>query len=63
LSVEVEDTYKGEIIVGLFGKIAPKTVENFRALCTGEKGISKTSGYKLSYENSKFHRIIPDFMI
>ena len=63
MTVEVEGLYEGEIIVGLFGEIAPKTVENFRALCTGEKGSSKTSEFKLSYENSKFHRIIPEFMI
>ena len=52
----------GRIIFQLYNDILPKTAENFRALCTGEKGIGQ-SGLPLHYKGSYFHRIIPDFMI
>ncbi|EYU40426.1 hypothetical protein ABFS82_14G120400 [Erythranthe guttata] len=62
LDVDIDEQRIGRITVGLYGQVVPKTVENFRALCTGEMGKAVNKKV-LHYKRTPFHRIIPGFLI
>lgn len=59
--ITADDEPLGRITMELFADVVPKTAENFRCLCTGEKGTGN-SGKELHYKGSGFHRVIPNFM-
>ncbi|KAM8939998.1 peptidyl-prolyl cis-trans isomerase D [Pelodytes ibericus] len=61
--VEVGGENVGRIVFELFADVVPKTAENFRALCTGEKGLGQSTGKPLHFKGCPFHRIIKKFMI
>lgn len=60
--VDIDGQHAGRIVIGLYGQVVPKTVENFRSLCTGEKGRG-ANGKALHYKGTLFHRIVSGFVI
>lgn len=59
IDVAIDGTPAGRIICELYSDIAPRTAENFRALCTGEKGLGQR-GKPLHFRNCIFHKVIPN---
>lgn len=58
MDVSVDGDPYERMVFELFYDVAPKTAENFRALCTGEKGVSPNTGKSLHYKGSFFHQIV-----
>nr|CAD7460645.1 unnamed protein product [Timema tahoe] len=61
--IEVGGLPMGRVVFELFSDVCPITCENFRALCTGEKGVGKVTGKPLHYKGIIFHRVVKDFMV
>uniref|UniRef100_A0A8B9HFX9 Peptidyl-prolyl cis-trans isomerase D n=1 Tax=Astyanax mexicanus TaxID=7994 RepID=A0A8B9HFX9_ASTMX len=61
--VDIGGERVGRVVFELFADVVPKTAENFRALCTGEKGTGKSTGKPLHFKGCPFHRIIKKFMV
>ena len=60
--IDIGGARAGRMVMELYADTTPRTAENFRALCTGEKGTGRASGKPLHYKGSTFHRVIPGFM-
>lgn len=54
LDISIGGEVEGRIVVELYKDVVPKTAENFRALCTGEKGIGPNTGANLHYKVFSF---------
>lgn len=62
LDVSIDGDPMERISIELFADVVPRTAENFRALCTGEKGVGASTGKPLHFKGTIFHRVIRGFM-
>ncbi|KAI0221765.1 putative inactive peptidyl-prolyl cis-trans isomerase-like 6 [Lamellibrachia satsuma] len=58
MDVAIGGAPAGRLVIELFSHVVPRTCNNFRALCTGERGESKETEFRLCYEGSMFHRVV-----
>ncbi|KAF7494602.1 Peptidyl-prolyl cis-trans isomerase G [Sarcoptes scabiei] len=61
--ISIDSQNVGRIVFELFDDVCPKTCENFKALCTGERGVGMMTQKPLHYKNISFHRIVKNFII
>ncbi|MCO5576893.1 hypothetical protein L7F22_030714 [Adiantum nelumboides] len=59
--IVIGDKPIGRVVMQLYANTTPRTAENFRALCIGEKGVGKSSK-PLYFKGLTFHQVIPNFM-
>ncbi|WOG83647.1 hypothetical protein DCAR_0102824 [Daucus carota subsp. sativus] len=62
MDISMDGAPAERIVFELFADVVPRTAENFRALCTGEKGVGSSTGKPLHFKGTVFHRIIKGFM-
>jgi cyclophilin family peptidyl-prolyl cis-trans isomerase len=62
LEFSIDGQPAGRVVVKLYEDKAPLAAENFRALCTGEKGIGRATK-PLCYKHCKVHRVVPGFCV
>ena len=63
LDLQIGGRRVGRLVIELFSNIVPKTAENFRCLCTGERGLGLKTSKALHFKNTIFHRVIKGFMM
>ncbi|CAI8025944.1 Peptidyl-prolyl cis-trans isomerase G [Geodia barretti] len=61
--ISIDGTPVGRVIFELFADVSPTTCENFRCLCTGEKGEGKSTFKPLHYKGTPIHRIVKGFIV
>ena len=63
IEIEGEPHHSGQVVLGLFGGIAPRAVQNFVSLCNCDKGNGQLSDKPLCYKGTEFHRISECFLV
>lgn len=62
MDIQIGMVPSGRIVFELYDDVAPRTAENFRCLCTGEKGVGPITKMPLHYKGSIFHRVVKGFV-
>ncbi len=63
MEISIKGKVAGRLTFELYEDLCPQTCENFKALCTGEKGLSAITGKPLHYKGSKIHKVFQDYIL